>query len=189
MKAYEAYEEQMKLAGSIGHMKYHARNLRGSNGSASYASRKAFEHAVYKTSAGKAKTKIDLIDFARAINSETEARNWGMQLRAKTAELKADLLMAEKTLKIYADQYSVEMAKLATKYKLMLPHQAKLLKAWKDIVDYESIHYTGHLRCDTLSHSHGYLRGELKSYDDVLAKAQFRLDIPAQMSEKRLRGQ
>ena len=168
---------------------YHARNLRGSGNSASHASRMAFEHAVSKTTAGKAKVKIDLMDFSRAINSETQARNWGMQMRAKTAQVNTDLKAAEKTLKGYANQYSVEMAKLATKYKLMLPHQAKLLKSWKAIVDYESENYSGGRRSDILSHSHGYLRSELKHYDEALAKAQVRLDIPAQMSETRLRAE
>lgn len=188
VKAVKAYEEQMRLARSIGHMKYHARNLRGSNGLASHASRKAFEHAVHKTTVGQAKLKIELMDFSRAIDNETEARNWGMKLRAQTQQLSADLKKAQATLKLYADLYAAEMAKLATNYKAMLPHQAKLLKAWKAIVDYESIHYTGHLRCDTLFPSHGYLRSELKSYDEALAKAQSRLDLPAAMSEARLRA-
>ncbi len=34
----------------------------------------------------------------------------------------------------------------------------------------------------------GYIKYELKKYDEVLAKAQSRLDIPAEMSEKRLRA-
>ena len=188
-KAVEAYEEQMRLARSIGHMKYHARNLRGSDKSASYASRKAFERAIYKTAVGQAKLKIDLMDFSRAINNETEARNWGMKLRAQTQQLCAALKVAQKKLKDYADLYAAEMAKLATNYKLMLPHQAKLLKSWKAIVDYESENYSGGRRSDILSHSHGYLRSELKHYDEALAKAQVRLDIPAQMSESRLRAE
>ncbi len=165
----------------------HARNLRGSNGSASHASRKAFEHAVYKTTAGKAKLKIDLVDFSRAINSEAEARNWGMQLKVKTAQLNSDLKAAEKTLKHYAATYAAEMADLATKYKAMLPHQAKLLKTWKEVEDYETATFGPGRHGSTIGHMTGRLKNELKHYDEVLARAQTRLEIPAAMSEARQR--
>lgn len=187
MKAHEDYENMMRTARTIGHQKYHARKLRGSNGSSSYASRKAFEIAVSKTTAGKAKMKIDLMDFSRAINSESEARNWGMQLKAKTAQLSADLKAAQKTLKQYADLYAAEMDDLATKYKAMLPHQTKLLKTWKEVVDYELETFGAGKHGSTIGAMAGYLKNELKYYDEVLAKAQIRLEIPAQMSETRLR--
>ena len=188
VKAVKAYEEQMRLARSIGHMKYHARNLRGSDKSASYASRKAFERAIYKTAVGQAKLKIDLMDFSRAINSETEARNWGMKLRSQTAELSAALKVAQKKLKIYADLYSAEMADLGAKYKVMLPYQAKLLKTLKEVVDYE-LKTVGPGRHCSLLNGGSFIKVEIRMYDDVLAKAQSRLEIPATMSEKRLRGQ
>ena len=132
--------------------------------------------------------KIDLVDFSRAINSETEARNWGIRMREKTAQLTTDLKAAEKTLKNYAEQYSVEMAKLAIKYKVMVPHQAKLLKSWKAIVDYELKKFGPGRHGSLVGHMPGHLSRELVRYDDVLAKAQVRLDIPAAMSETRLRA-
>lgn len=183
MKAHEDYEIQMELARAIGHQMYHARNLRGSNGSTSHASRKAFENAIYNTTAGKAKLKIDLVDFSRAINSEAEARNWGMQLKEKTGRLSADLKAAEKTLKLYAALYGAEMGDLATKYKAMLAHQTKLLETWKQVVDYELATFGPGRHGSTIGQMTGRLKNELKHYDEVLARAQIRLDIPAQMSK------
>lgn len=187
-KAVEDYDNMMKLAGTIGHQKYHARTLRGSSRSLSHASHKAFERAVSQTAAGKARMKIDLVDFSRAINSETEARNWGIQLRAKTRQLDAELKSAQKTLKHYAELYAAEMADLAAKYKQMLPHQAKLLKTLKDVVDYETKTFGPGRHGSIIGHMPGYLRNELKQYNAVLAKAQSRLEIPPAMSEARLRA-
>ncbi len=102
-----------------------------------------------------------------------------MQLRAQTQRLQADLNAAQKTLRLYAEQYAKAMDELATKYKLMLPHQSKLLKSYKAIADYER--KLGR-HSSLLAHIPTNLSQALKSYDDVLAKAQTRLGVTAEMS-------
>ena len=189
MAAVDDYEIQQRLAGTIGHQIAHARHLRGWSASASHASRKAFEHAVYQSSAGKAKLKVDLVDFSRAIDSEAEARSWGMKLRAQTQQLHADLKAAQKDLRLYAEQYATAMDALATKYKLMLPHQNKLLTSYKAIVDYELRKFGLGRHGSLVGHMPGHLSRELMRYDDVLFKAQARLAVTAEMSQSRLRAQ
>ena len=181
-KAGEDYAFMMTTAETLGAQNYHGWALRGSGNPASGASCEAFEHAVAKSIVGTVKMKTDMVDFSRAIGSETEARNWGSKLRAETSQLQAELKSAQETLKHHAMAYAIAMVDLATKYKLMLPHQAKLLKTWKALNDYEKEHY-GKLRSSILSSAEGYLKVELRYYDEAIAKARVRLAIPAAMSK------
>jgi len=162
--------------------------LRGSGNPASSASRKAFEHAECKTIVGKAKVKTAMMDFARGIDSEAEARNWGIKLRGETLQLRGELKAARTTLEHYATAYATEIAVLVTKLNLMAPHYVTLWKTLKTLTDYEKEHYGSFYRSDILGFIKGRLKLELEHYEDVLAKAQARLAIPAAISEAHLRA-
>lgn len=187
MKATEAYDNQMRTAGNIGKQTYHGWKLQGRSSLTTYASRQAFENAIYQKAIGADIVDTNVKQFGSSIRNATEARTWGMELQDKQRLFSAQLAAARHKLEVYAKQYGDEMGNLLERYKAMLPHLNKLLKSYKDIVEYETKTFGPGRHGSVVGQMPGHLAIEINKYNAVIEKAKARLKFSAEMSEALIR--